>query len=85
MNMPLRKSRLIMAGVTLLLFARVAIAQAPFTFADFERLHKDLFSAKEAWQEIPWRLSLVEAQAAAAKAKKPIYMLVRSGHPLGCV
>jgi hypothetical protein len=65
--------------------ARDASAQASYNVAEFQRLHTELFAAKEAWQEVPWRLSILEAQAAAAKEKKPVYMLVRSGHPLGCV
>jgi hypothetical protein len=81
--MPL--SRLPLAGFILLLAAGAAAAQPPLKFAEFERMHRELFPAKEAWQEIPWHLSLLDAQAAAAKDNKPIYMLVRSGHPLGCV
>ena len=53
--------------------------------ADFEKLHKELTAAKEPWQTMPWQLSLVEACEQAAKENKPVYMLCRSGHPLGCV
>lgn len=53
--------------------------------ADFEKLHQELRSPREAWQSIPWHLSLLEARAQAAKEKKPVYMLARAGHPLGCV
>jgi hypothetical protein len=53
--------------------------------AEFRKLHEQLVAAHEPWEAIPWRLSLLEAQAAAARDKKPIYLLVRSGHPLGCV
>ncbi len=55
------------------------------SMADFEKLHRELQSPREAWQSIPWQLSLLEARAQAAKEKKPIYMLARAGHPLGCV
>jgi hypothetical protein len=51
----------------------------------FEKCHKDLQPPTEAWQLLPWKLSILEARAQAAKEKKPVYMLVRSGHPLGCV
>lgn len=68
-----------------LLSGTVAAVEPTPSVADFERLHKELFAGREAWQNIPWRLSITEAQAAAAKENKPIYMLVRSGHPLGCV
>jgi len=53
--------------------------------AEFEKLHKELTAAKEPWQTIPWQLSLLDARRLAVKDKKPIYMLCRSGHPLGCV
>ena len=53
--------------------------------AEFDKLHKELSCAKEPWQALPWQLSLVEARNQAAKENKPIYMLCRSGHPLGCV
>ncbi len=71
------------AGV--LASAGLADEAAVLSTADFEKLHKELQSPREAWQSIPWHLSLLEARAQAAKEKKPIYMLARAGHPLGCV
>jgi hypothetical protein len=65
--------------------ASVNADEPNLTLVDFTKLHKDLTSAKEPWQTIPWQLSLVEARALAAKENKPVYMLCRSGHPLGCV
>jgi hypothetical protein len=53
--------------------------------AEFAKLHKELQAPREAWQSIPWKLSILDARDQAAKEKKPVYMLVRSGHPLGCV
>jgi hypothetical protein len=55
------------------------------TRAEFEDLHEQLTSPREAWQGIPWKLSVLEARQQASVAKKPVYMLVRAGHPLGCV
>jgi hypothetical protein len=40
---------------------------------------------QEAWRDVAWQLSVLEARDLAARAKKPVFMLVRSGHPLGCV
>ena len=49
------------------------------------RLRSQLPSAiDEPWRCIPWKLSLLEARRVAAREKKPLVMLVRSGHPLGC-
>ena len=69
--------------------AATVVAQEPaqkgLSVAEFEKLHKELSCSREPWQEIPWQLSILEARARAAKEKKPVYLLVRSGHPLGCV
>lgn len=61
------------------------LTQQVYAGADFAKLHKDLTTAKEAWQSIPWHLSILEARAQAAKENKPVYMLCRAGHPLACV
>ena len=65
---------------------RVRAEEKPLTVEEFERLHRALQAPKdEAWRGLPWHDSIVEARVEAVKEKKPIYMLVRSGHPLGCV
>ncbi|HZN32488.1 MAG TPA: hypothetical protein VFB80_01670 [Pirellulaceae bacterium] len=69
-----------------LLMANSALpAQDALTPAEFQKLHDELTPEAAAWEAVPWRLSVLEACAVAAKEKKPVYMLVRSGHPLGCV
>ena len=65
--------------------AGLTAAVDPLDVAQFKKLHGELTSAKEPWQGIPWHLSILDARAEAARDKKPVYMLVRSGHPLGCV
>lgn len=61
-------------------------SSAPMSQALFQELHAQLKpAADEAWRTLPWKLSVLEAQAQATREKKPVYMLVRSGHPLGCV
>ena len=56
------------------------------TLAEFEDLHRRLQPPPgEAWRALPWHTSLLGARALAARERKPVYMLVRSGHPLGCV
>ena len=62
-----------------------AARAANLTVREFDRLHKELASATEPWQSLPWHLSLVQGCAQGAREKKPVYMLCRSGHPLGCV
>ena len=74
--------------LTLLCVLGTSVVQPTFgqnQRADFAKLHKELTGAKEPWQSIPWHVSLLEARAQAAKENKPVYMLCRAGHPLGCV
>jgi hypothetical protein len=84
----MQPSRLHLAALAwLALWPVVSLAEErpALSVAEFKKLHKQLSTAKEPWQEIPWRLTLLEARADAVREKKPVYMLVRSGHPLGCV
>lgn len=69
----------------LLLVAPIAQA-AELDEAEFGRLHKHLAPpAEEGWSSIPWKTSLVQACVQAAREKKPLFMVCRAGHPLGCV
>jgi hypothetical protein len=53
--------------------------------ADFERLHRELQPPRdELWRSIPWHVSILEGRAQAARDKKPIFVWVASGEPLGC-
>jgi len=75
-------------ALALVLIGSATCAQSPpqrLTQEEFSKIHKELTSAKEPWQSIPWHVSLLEARAQAVKENKPIYMLCRAGHPLGCV
>lgn len=52
----------------------------------FRELHEQLAPpASEAWRRLPWEPSVLAARARATAEGKPVYLLVRSGHPLGCV
>ena len=55
------------------------------TDEEFRRLHRELQpSPNEPWLTIPWKISLLDAQQAAATQKKPIFIWAMDGHPLGC-
>jgi hypothetical protein len=67
------------------LLSLLLLAPSGLTVDEFKALHAQLQPAEnEAWRTIPWRVSLVEAQAAAAREKKPIFIWAMDGHPLGC-
>jgi hypothetical protein len=55
------------------------------TVDEFKTLHAQLQPAKgEMWRTIPWKVSLVEAQALAARTKRPLFIWAMDGNPLGC-
>jgi len=62
-----------------------AIATDELTEEKFQELHQSLqTSADEPWRQIPWEISLLNAQNTAAKSQKPIFIWAMDGHPLGC-
>lgn len=69
-----------------LLAGFLAAAGGSLTEAEFERLHTELRPpTEEAWRSIPWKTSLLDAQATASREQKPIFIWAMDGHPLGCV
>lgn len=54
--------------------------------AEFKSLYEKLApQTQDDWRLLPWHTSVVDAVKEATREKRPVYMLVRSGHPLGCV
>jgi hypothetical protein len=53
--------------------------------AEFEKLHRELQPPKdELWRSIPWQVSILEGREQAVREKKPLFVWVASGEPLGC-
>lgn len=82
-------TRFHVTAIVAALSAASLFAQEPtksgLSLADFEKLHKELQPPdNELWRSIPWHVSIIEAREAASKAKKPIFVWVASGEPLGC-
>ncbi len=77
-------------ALTVVMFAVVmsvsfAGAADKLSEAEFQRLHRELQPAPdELWRSIPWKIELLDAQATAARDKKPIFIWAMDGHPLGC-
>ncbi len=66
-------------------FGLVGVSQAAeFTEAKYRELHKTLQPGDKPWRTIPWKIDLLDAQRAAAKQRKPIFIWAMDGHPLGC-
>ena len=58
-------------------------AQGGLTEAEFQNLHKELQISTKGVYTIPWRSSLHDARAEAAKVGKPVFMWMQDGNPLG--
>ena len=65
--------------------AGLALAQDPPSSApkDFATLHAQLCK-KEKWETVPWKTDFYDAQAAAMREKKPIFIWAMDGQTLGC-
>ena len=65
-----------------LLFVQSALA---LTKEEFRKLHRELQpNPKATWRTIPWKTSVLDAQTAATREGKPIFIWAMDGHPLGC-
>jgi hypothetical protein len=68
-----------------LLIAGLLCAPQGLSDSDCKKLHDSLKPpAAELWRDIPWKVSLVEAQNLAAKEKKALFIWSMDGNPLGC-
>ena len=60
-------------------------ARERLTLAEFKKLHQEVQPpGDELWRTVPWHVSILEGREAAAKSRKPIFVWVASGEPLGC-
>ncbi|MBM4002832.1 MAG: hypothetical protein FJ295_06020 [Planctomycetes bacterium] len=75
----------LLTALSILLHSGTAASAEPLARDEFVRLRELLQPAEnELWRMIPWRLSVLEGQQAAARQHKPIFIWAMDGHPLGC-
>ena len=65
------------------LLALLLALPAGLSDEEFAALKKDLQLKSKPWATIPWRATVTEARDAAAREKKPIFMMVDTGNPIG--
>ena len=53
--------------------------------SEFTSIFKQLDFKSQPWATIPWKVSVSEARAFAAKSGKPMFMVVNTGNCLGFV
>ena len=76
---------LLVCAAALLWPSHTCLQGGSLSQSKFQRLHELLQpDRRELWQTIPWKISLLDAQQAAAREHKPIFIWAMDGHPLGC-
>ena len=50
---------------------------------EFRKLQPELRLKNKGWASLPWRATLTDAREAALREKKPIFMMVDTGNPIG--
>ena len=71
--------------MTALLLTLLLVTAGRLEDADCRKLHDSLKPPPaESWRNIPWKVSLLEAQNLAAQEKKALFIWSMDGNPLGC-
>lgn len=79
------KSLLAFVGLLFVLPGHSSLVAGDLTEDRCTALIAELQPGKDAlWRTIPWKLSVLDARAAAFKQDKPIFIWAMDGHPLGC-
>jgi len=50
---------------------------------EFRKLQPEMKLKSKGWASLPWRATLTDARQSAIREKKPIFMMVDTGNPIG--
>lgn len=56
---------------------------AGLTDEEFRKVQPEMRLKSKGWASLPWRATLTDAREAAIREKKPIFMMVDTGNPIG--
>ena len=65
------------------LAALLLLVPAGISDEEFRALQPELRLKNKGWASLPWRATLTDAREAALKERKPIFMMVDTGNPIG--
>ena len=66
-----------------LLAALVLLLPVGLSDEEYRTLQPELRLKNKGWASLPWRATLTAAREAALREKKPIFMMVDTGNPIG--
>jgi hypothetical protein len=65
------------------LLSLLALRPAGLSDDEYRKIQPELRLKSKGWASLPWRATLTDAREAALKEKKPIFMMVDTGNPIG--
>ena len=69
-----------MRAVTAIL---LLLVPAGLSDEEFKKLQPEMRLKSKGWASLPWRATLTDARESAIREKKPIFMMVDTGNPIG--
>ena len=66
-----------------LLATALLLAPQGLSDAEYRRLSETLRFENQPWAAIPWTVSIREARARAVREKKPLFLQINTGNPIG--
>lgn len=66
-----------------ILAALLLLLPAGLSDEEFRKLQPDMRLKSKGWASLPWRATLTDARESAIREKKPIFMMVDTGNPIG--
>jgi hypothetical protein len=66
-----------------LLAALLLFVPAGLSEDEFRKIQPEMRLKSKGWASLPWRATLTDARESAIREKKPIFMMVDTGNPIG--
>jgi len=66
-----------------MLAAALLLLPAGISEEEYQKIRSDVRLKSRGWASLPWRATVTDARMAALREKKPIFMMVDTGNPIG--
>lgn len=65
------------------LAALLFLVPGGLTDEEYRKLQPEMKLKAKGWASLPWRATVTDAREAALREKKPVFMMVDTGNPIG--
>jgi len=65
------------------LLALLLVLPSTLSEEEFKKIQPEMRLKSKGWASLPWRATLTDARESALREKKPIFMMVDTGNPIG--